>query len=85
VAHLIPNLDEGAFIKAEQQLKETMQKAKIITNGTSVDFTPKTASGPNANSQYGRNDKVVIEKDGEIKEVKFKKAEEFLAQGWKIK
>ncbi|MEY2702938.1 MAG: hypothetical protein RLY43_1576, partial [Bacteroidota bacterium] len=33
---------------------------------------------------YGRNEIVKIEKDGEIKELKWKKAEEMLAEGWKL-
>jgi preprotein translocase subunit SecA len=84
VSSLIPNLDEGAFLKAEQKLKETMQKAKIITAGTSVDLNNKNTF-ESEESQYGRNDKVVIEKEGQTQELKYKKAEEFLKQGWKIK
>jgi preprotein translocase subunit SecA len=83
VSSLIPNLDEGAFLKAEQKLKETMQKAKIITAGTSVDLNNKNTF-ESEESQYGRNDKVVIEKEGQTQELKYKKAEEFLKQGWKI-
>jgi peptide deformylase len=34
--------------------------------------------------KHGRNDKVVIEKDGETQYIKYKKALELLNQGWKI-
>ena len=34
--------------------------------------------------KHGRNDKVVIEKNGETQYIKYKKALEFVEQGWKI-
>lgn len=34
--------------------------------------------------KHGRNDKVVIEKNGETQFIKYKKAMEFVEQGWKI-
>jgi hypothetical protein len=36
-------------------------------------------------AEYGRNDIVTIVKDGEEQTLKFKKAEELLAEGWEIK
>ncbi len=34
--------------------------------------------------KYGRNDKVMVEKDGESQYIKYKKALELVSQGWKI-
>jgi peptide deformylase len=34
--------------------------------------------------KYGRNDKVMVEKDGQTQYIKYKKAEELLRDGWKI-
>ena len=34
--------------------------------------------------KHGRNDKVVVEKDGETQYIKYKKATELIEQGWKI-
>lgn len=34
--------------------------------------------------KYGRNDKVMVEKDGQTQYIKYKKALEFIEQGWKI-
>lgn len=34
--------------------------------------------------KHGRNDKVVVEKDGQTQYIKYKKAEELLSDGWKI-
>lgn len=36
------------------------------------------------NIKYGRNDKVVVEKDGETQYIKYKKALQLVEQGWKI-
>ena len=41
-------------------------------------------NGINAPKKYGRNERVVIEKDGNTKEVKYKKAEPLLDDGWVI-
>lgn len=38
-----------------------------------------------SDKKYGRNDKVVISRNGEEREIKFKKIEEYLNDGWKIK
>jgi peptide deformylase len=35
--------------------------------------------------KHGRNDKVMIEKDGEMQYIKYKKALEFINNGWKLK
>jgi hypothetical protein len=36
-------------------------------------------------SEYNRNDIVTVTKDGKEQTLKFKKAQELLAQGWEIK
>jgi peptide deformylase len=35
--------------------------------------------------KHGRNDKVMVEKDGEMQYIKYKKALHLLNEGWKIK
>ena len=39
---------------------------------------------PEKKVKYGRNDKVMVEKNGETQYIKYKKADELLADGWKI-
>jgi hypothetical protein len=34
--------------------------------------------------KHGRNDKVVVEKDGQTQYIKYKKALELIGEGWKI-
>ncbi len=84
IIHILPNIGEGAFQKEEQKLKENLKKAKIISGDK--DFSPQTAKGPGKETpKVGRNEKVVIVRDGEEKEIKYKKAEALLNEGWKIK
>lgn len=66
------------------QLRRFMANANIeqraqATEPETIDVTPVDAS------QYGRNDKVTIEKDGETQEIKFKKYEDYARDGWRIK
>lgn len=84
VVELIDNLSVGAFKKEEERLRQAVKNAQLITNGTaSVNVTGKVFE--RENKKYGRNDLVTIYKDNEEKQMKFKKAEQFLGSGWQIK
>jgi hypothetical protein len=54
-------------------------------------MTPdEIAPAPNANLQipegkHARNDKIVVMKNGEEKEIKFKKLKEYIDDGWTLK
>ena len=52
---------------------------KLITDD-GVRFVPKVEK----KIKYGRNDKVMVEKNGESQYIKYKKALELVTQGWKI-
>ena len=82
---LLPNVGAGAFARAEAKLREDMRAAQ--TTGTNQrDFTPTTASAPCVVSQkIGRNEKVKLIKEDKEIEVKSKKLEEYLNDGWKLK
>jgi len=85
------------FKNLENNLEEDIQKRlqNILLNH---DATPKESSIERVartitlnsknlqekNALYNRNDKVTIKKDGETQTLKYKKAEEFLKEGWKI-
>ena len=53
-------------------------QAQSATESEVIDITPVDAD-------YGRNDKVTVEKDGEEKEIKFKKYDQYSKEGWRIK
>jgi preprotein translocase subunit SecA len=92
IIRILPNIGAGAFEKAEARLRENAKKAQITSGGkdsqggTSGSGNAGAVAGPGqAEQKIGRNDRVVIERDGEEKEMKFKKAEPMLSDGWKIK
>ena len=83
IIRLLPNIGQGAFKKAEEKLRENVKKAQLISGRN--DQSGGTKQTINNEPKIGRNEKVTIEKDGEIKEMKYKKAEQFLSEGWQIK
>lgn len=83
IISMIPNVGEGAFKKEEERLKENMKKAQ--QEGTNAN--PQKSTGPKpgvAEEKIGRNDRVTLEKDGETMETKYKNAEKYLEDGWKL-
>jgi preprotein translocase subunit SecA len=83
IINVLPNLGAGAFLKAEQKLRESVKLAQITSGGKDEDS--KTPKPGHAEQKIGRNDKVTLIKDGKEIEVKFKKADEYMSDGWKIK
>lgn len=67
-----------------QTTPENEDKKKYITSGGEMPESSQTLSDTKTD-KIGRNDIVVIEKGGETQEIKFKKAESLLADGWTIK
>lgn len=81
VVELIENLSVGAFKQEEERLKNAVKKANLITSdGVVSNKENQNVEG----KRYGRNDLVKVEKDGEVKEMKYKKAEKLLDEGWQI-
>jgi len=80
---MIPNVGQGAFKKEEEKLKETVKNAKIVSGGSAN--TKIVSKNPGvAEEAVGRNDKVTLVKGNEKLEMKYKKAEQYLKDGWKI-
>ena len=52
----------------------------VLMTDEGVRYNPPTEK----KVKYGRNDKVMVEKNGETQYIKYKKAEELLSEGWKI-
>lgn len=84
IADIIPTMQPAAIEKEEAELRK--EKANI-ERSISSSSEPKTGvTKPRQNTTaYGRNDIVTLEKDGEVKEMKYKKAETLLASGWNLK
>ena len=82
ILNTIPNLGAGAFKKEEQKLKETVKKAQEVGG----DNSKKSVGGKGVvKDKIGRNDIVTVVKDGEEREVKYKKAEKMFEEGWSLK
>lgn len=70
-------------IEAQAPVKEESKKY-IENSGKDEDVRGHTIKNE-ATDKIGRNDIVIIEKDGQTQEMKFKKAESLLAEGWILK
>ena len=69
VADIMTNLDTDGAAQNAQSQVVTLQMPEIKADG----------------SKYERNDKIVVTKDGEEREVKFKKLAEMIGEGWEVK
>ena len=84
IAKMIPEIGAGAFEQEEARLKKIVKDAKLLSSdGAQSNKESNTTVG---GEKVGRNEIVVIEKDGEQKEMKFKKAEPLIENdGWVLK
>jgi preprotein translocase subunit SecA len=71
------------------QIIDLIKTIHLPENGASAPSPVPERTIPEETSptlkKYDRNDRVVLVKDGQEKEMKFKKIDEFLKDGWKIK
>lgn len=82
IAEILPNLKTEALLKEEEELKKTVAKAQTVGGDSTANAV---RSGTRVNDKiYGRNELVTISNGEETKELKYKKAETLLAEGWKI-
>jgi preprotein translocase subunit SecA len=66
--------------------KPVEQKTYITSGGgTESASAPQGTIQKSEDDDIGRNDRVLLEKDGVTQEIKYKKAEQLLAEGWTIK
>jgi len=76
IVHSLPNV-----LSVQKQGREVVAPRSRFAGNISAIPSSRTPAG---SKKYGRNDKVTITNGTETKEVKFKKVESFLAEGWKI-
>lgn len=72
---VLPRVGAGLLTHEEEEMKRAREQAEKILSGTEG-YVPK--------HKVGRNDKVTVTKDGETKEIKFKKVESYIKEGWKV-
>jgi preprotein translocase subunit SecA len=71
---------DDARIRAEEE----KVRARMVAASEGGDESAAPQPIHNEGPQYGRNDTVTITRNGETQTLKYKKAEELLAQGWTI-
>jgi preprotein translocase subunit SecA len=70
--------------EAQVVVENNAPKKYIESSGKEEDTRGRTIKNTDT-EKIGRNDIVIIEKDGQTQEMKFKKAEQLLAEGWVLK
>ena len=83
VVSMLPVLVSDAFLKEEARLKA--ERAKLIAIGGGESNAAQAMSIKFDGKRYGRNDIVTITNGSEEQTMKYKKAEEMLSAGWRIK
>lgn len=81
----LPNIGSGMFAKEEEKLKKIVKEAQDVGARNESKTTKPVSTGIRSENKFGRNDLVTIVKDGVEKEMKYKKAEKLLEEGWEIK
>ncbi len=80
----LPHLASNALVKEEARLKA--ERAKSMTSGGgSAGGSAGASVSRHVVKTYGRNDVVVVTDGNEDRTLKYKKAEELIAQGWTLK
>lgn len=83
IAEVLPRIQPQVIAKEEQERKQESEAAQAAAGETieskEVAHTPVVKG-----KTYGRNDLVTITDGIEVKELKYKKAEELLRKGWKV-
>lgn len=88
VFSLLPTLGAGAFQAEEQKLRSVQQQAQFSGGGlesSTESGTGSVATNSHGGDQKGRNERITVTKDGADLEIKFKKLDQFLKEGWIVK
>jgi len=86
LAEIIPNLEPAAIDKEAEELQKQQAAAQAMSlKQTTANATSGSTTTQRINTvTFGRNDMVTITNGTETKEMKYKKAEDFIKEGWKI-
>lgn len=83
IAELIPQLQPQALAKEEEEMKRARAAAKRA-GGEKAMEKPGGANQRVNDNQFGRNDLVTVTNGRETREIKYKKAEQLLIEGWRV-
>jgi preprotein translocase subunit SecA len=86
MAETLPRLQPEALLKEEEAMRKVREQAQRAGGEKATATAPGKRQPRVVEKEYQRNDLVTITNGTETKEMKYKKAEELLAQGeWQIK
>jgi preprotein translocase subunit SecA len=90
VLSLLPTFGAGAFQEEERKMREIQKQAELIGGSDKAtdaiqSQNPTILVGSADGEKLSRNDKLIVTKNGEDKEVKVKKLDQFLKDGWILK
>jgi preprotein translocase subunit SecA len=86
INEVLPKIQPQAVDQQEAERKREAEVAQAAAGETTAEAKPKANRTPVVSDKtYGRNDLVTIQKGDETQELKYKKAEPLLQQGWHIK
>lgn len=83
IAEVIPQLQPQALEKEEEELKKARAAAKRA-GGEKASATNQKQAPRRVEHTFGRNDLVTVTNGSETKELKYKKAEPLLSEGWTL-
>jgi len=85
IAEVIPTIQKKAVEEEEAARRRAQAAAKRVGGSSHADNEQKSRSSVSAKPKYGRNETVKITNGTETKELKYKKAEQLIAEeGWRI-
>lgn len=83
IAEVLPNLQPQVVVKEEAELKKQAEAAQEAA-GETMESKDKKSMPVVKGDEIGRNEMVTITNGSETREMKYKRAEELLAEGWSI-
>ncbi len=85
IAERIVHIGAGALSEQERKAREAQKNARIISGAIAKTIQGSVKGAGIKQRKFGRNEIVKIEKNGERKEMKFKKAEHLIEnEGWTL-
>jgi preprotein translocase subunit SecA len=84
IIEVLPNLQPQVVVKEEAALKQQAEAAQEAAGDEVSTKTPSKQTPVTKDARVGRNDLVTITDGTVTQELKYKKAESFLAEGWQL-
>jgi preprotein translocase subunit SecA len=84
IAELLPRIVAQALEREEAEQKAAVKRIATVGGASATQDAGRASAVPSESEGYERNEVVMITNGTETREIKFKKAEAFLNEGWSI-